>query len=469
MMKPLSFGTVIVGVAICAGCHYPEITAVPLSPWNRCEPEGIPFYLPKPILIVAKNFRNIEEAKVGLTDGAPIPNTFDDQAKYADLNARTDFKTSESSTTSVPKTQTGGPTIGAAETATASGQHVFTDGGAPISPGTVPGDGLAPDTFFTYQIVFIPDMTQKYGLKIKGGTGEIRAALNLVNGWQFAGMGPYYMKNSSTAQNVLAGGVGANLAFRGVADVVRSVAQLQGELQSGGGFTQTGSPAVEAVSETLQDLDLSRGKMTLDGYAEIHVYEPYLTPDGMMMWRELIPDGLIFDRDYLGAQTTKTSLTPAGPSEQSGKPSNGQPSAAEQTGAAGNPAPGRGLAADPGLVRAITANALGIPLANLYAPEPGTQAGLPAAGTIGQVNVNYGSDEPSSAAKSFGLLRRIGPPNCRRPQVVERFALGIPALGGDGNQANQPHPGDDDPRRTKPQEASPGPAPGHQPEILSDS
>ena len=29
------------------------------------EPEGIPFYLPKPLLIVAKNFRNIEETKVG--------------------------------------------------------------------------------------------------------------------------------------------------------------------------------------------------------------------------------------------------------------------------------------------------------------------------------------------------------------------------------------------------------------------
>src|SRR5262249_10936743 len=74
-----------------AGCHSPEVKAVPLSCWNRGEPEGIPFYLPKPILIIAKNFRNIEEAKVGLTDTAPIPNQFDDQAKYADLNARTSF------------------------------------------------------------------------------------------------------------------------------------------------------------------------------------------------------------------------------------------------------------------------------------------------------------------------------------------------------------------------------------------
>ena len=81
-------------------------------------------------------------------------------------------------------------------------------------------DGLKPEAFFTYHIVFVPDMTQKYGLKIKGGAGEIRAAMNLVNGWQFTGLGPYYMKDSSTAQNTLAAGITANLAASGVADAV---------------------------------------------------------------------------------------------------------------------------------------------------------------------------------------------------------------------------------------------------------
>ncbi len=55
------------------GCHHPQITAVPLSTWNRCEPEGIPFYLPKPLLIVAKNVRSVETAKTGLTAPAPSP------------------------------------------------------------------------------------------------------------------------------------------------------------------------------------------------------------------------------------------------------------------------------------------------------------------------------------------------------------------------------------------------------------
>src|SRR5262249_41251925 len=84
-----------------SGCQHPSVTAVSLDHYcdhkfaffyDPCKDhEGIPFYLPKPLLIIAKNFRNIEETKVGLTDSAPIPNFFDDQAKYADLNARTNF------------------------------------------------------------------------------------------------------------------------------------------------------------------------------------------------------------------------------------------------------------------------------------------------------------------------------------------------------------------------------------------
>src|SRR5688572_30047798 len=74
-------------LAISAGCHRAEITAVPLSPWNSCEPAGIPYYLPKPLLVIAKNVRHMDSAKVGLTGPAPIPNAFDNQASYADVKA----------------------------------------------------------------------------------------------------------------------------------------------------------------------------------------------------------------------------------------------------------------------------------------------------------------------------------------------------------------------------------------------
>jgi hypothetical protein len=51
-----------------------------------------------------------------------------------------------------------------------------------MTPAERLGDGLAPDCFYTYQIIFVPDLTQKYGLRVTGGAGEIRAAMNLVNG-----------------------------------------------------------------------------------------------------------------------------------------------------------------------------------------------------------------------------------------------------------------------------------------------
>src|SRR5262245_8487405 len=93
-MKGIAWAaTCLAFLALGAGCHHPSITAVPLSPWNQGEPEGIPYYLPKPLLIISKNFRYIEESTVGLTPSAPIPGGFDDQAKYADVNARTAFNT----------------------------------------------------------------------------------------------------------------------------------------------------------------------------------------------------------------------------------------------------------------------------------------------------------------------------------------------------------------------------------------
>src|SRR5262249_12182922 len=92
----------LIGLPVAlAGCHSPSVTAVSLNHYcdhkfpflyDPCkDQEGIPFYLPKPLLIVAKNFRNIEESKVGLTDSAPIPTGFDHQADFANLSAMASF------------------------------------------------------------------------------------------------------------------------------------------------------------------------------------------------------------------------------------------------------------------------------------------------------------------------------------------------------------------------------------------
>ena len=34
-------------------------------------------------------------------------------------------------------------------------------------------DGVSPDSFYTYQVMFVPDLSQKYGLQISGGPGEV--------------------------------------------------------------------------------------------------------------------------------------------------------------------------------------------------------------------------------------------------------------------------------------------------------
>jgi hypothetical protein len=131
----------ILFVALIAstGCRHPEITAVSLNPCDGNKVEGIPFYLPKPLLIVSKNFRSIEESKVGLTDGAPIPHGFDDQAKYADVNARTNFTAG---------TTTPSPASPASSGAAVSGPRLHS-GGAPVTPGKIESDGMVPETFFT--------------------------------------------------------------------------------------------------------------------------------------------------------------------------------------------------------------------------------------------------------------------------------------------------------------------------------
>lgn len=401
-------------LALLVGCRRPEITAVPLSPWNQSEQEGIPFYLPKPLLIVAKNFRYIEEPKVGLTDSAPIPTGFDDQAKYADVNARTNFTAG---------TTTPSPVAGAVTTAVASPPRLHSAGGAPVTPYEAPSDGLSPETFYTYQIVFIPDMAQKYGLKVRGGAGEIRAAMNLVNGWQFTGLGPYYMKDSSTAQNILSSGIFANLAASGVADVVESVAGLAGELQTGPGAVPADSPAVQRVAKTIQALDLRVTPITLPNFAQIHVYEPQLTPDGRMEWIEIVC--LSFDREALGYESQcNVEPVPAGlPTPPLPQPPQLAPPAVGQT---------QTGVLDPVTARAVVAGTLGIPLdspALWEAYGPALQAGpVPPGAMPGVTQVQVDCDRCDEPEKhEFNLFKLGGHHHCERerPQFTRRAVYGV--------------------------------------------
>lgn len=291
-------------------CKRPEVTAISLNPCDGAmfgKETGIPFYLPKPLLIIAKNFRNIEEAGTGITPPAVIPDKFDDQGKYADLNARANFNDlSESKTEGEPKS---GPRSAAPGEPGNEGV---------VTPRALPGDGLSPATFYTYHIVFVPDLTQKYGLKIRGGPGEIRAAMNLVNGWQFTGIGPFYMKDSSTAQNVLASGISTRLGGAAAADVIKASADL-GKVLGARRSEPVGAdePQLQALVKTMAEVPFNRTPMSIPKFAQIHVYEAHLCA-GQMEWREIA--GLCFDRDYLGSEVVERRYAPRPAVKEGSKP-----------------------------------------------------------------------------------------------------------------------------------------------------
>lgn len=307
----------------------PSVTARPASPANMGEPCGIPFYLPKPLLVISKNVYHVEEPTIGLTGTAPIPNAFDHQADYATADLDTNVLGSAAQPPASPASPTGD--------ATSSAPHQHSTG-APLAPGVgaVEPDGLTPHMFFTYEIVFVPDLTQKYVLDVEGGAGEIRAAINLVNGWQFTGLGPYYMKDSSTAQNLFARGVQLNLGLQGAADVINSIANLQTKAAAG-------APAsMSEMASLVHALDKANTQKTfnfeqidpehwvdefvttetgerirtgrkvppsIERYAEIYVYEADLC-EGQMVWKPVANH--TFSREFLGSLQQEKNPAGAG-------------------------------------------------------------------------------------------------------------------------------------------------------------
>jgi hypothetical protein len=292
------------GVAGC--CHPVQVTCYSVS--NPCDPDGIPFYLPKPLLIVSKNFRSIEDQGVGQMGAAPIPNSFDNQAQYADVRAN--ISSSVAPTTASAKSDANGgtpPGSKAQSGAMTNGDTAATTNAGVVPPGSFK-DGVTPDTFYTYHIVFVPDLTQKHVIKITGGPGEFRAAMNLVNGWMFTGLGPFYLKDSSTAQNILATGGAITLGGRGVADVVTSLADLSkaapGKAQTGPFDGNQVAARVSEIQLLMDQNNLRPEPINLKSFAEIYVYEAYVR-DGQMEWRPIVEKS--FDRQILGIVKTTSS------------------------------------------------------------------------------------------------------------------------------------------------------------------
>lgn len=467
LRKLLAVNVVLMmGVAGCS-CNHTEVTCYSAS--DPCEPEGIPYYLPKPLLIVTKNFRGVEDAGVGQLGVAPIPTSFDNQAQYADVKAN--ISSSVAPTTGSGKDGST-PPAGSKQTATmgTAGDTLTTNNNGVVPPGTFK-DGVTPDTFYTYHIVFVPDLTQKYKIKIKGGAGEFRAAMSLVNGWMFTGLGPFYLKDSSTAQNILACGGALTLGGRGVADVVTSLA----DLSKVAGKPQTGTFDSTQVAGRLSEIKLIMDRnglrpepLCLPNFAEIHVYESYLH-EGHMEWRPIVEKS--FDRTILGI-VTKTTVTsppppPAPKTDNSAQPGQNPgtvspPSGDKKPGAPSNQGvPPKGTQqsglffGQPTAVENSISNAVaqrfidlvpqGTPQAALVSP----QAAPPAGSTPGNnVTVNVNPQRPLIAA-GCNLL-----PCCKqqRPRNVQQIIIGPdntladdsstvgPGLAGQGLTLSGPPP-----------------------------
>jgi hypothetical protein len=113
------------------------------------------------------------------------------------------------------------------------------------------------------------------------------------------------MKDSSTAQNILATGISTRLGGQAVSDVVNSLADLNG-LKGGtqSGLVDANNPALQKLSTSIASLGPCQ-PMTMVNFAEIHIYEASVGPNGMMQWTPILgSEGLHFDRTFLGAQTT---------------------------------------------------------------------------------------------------------------------------------------------------------------------
>jgi hypothetical protein len=124
--------------------------------------------------------------------------------------------------------------------------------------------------------------------------------MNMVNGWMFTGLGPFYLKDSSTAQNILASGIAANFAAAGASDVISSVANLSKNLQQGGEKQQSYEDLGRFYKQMMDACRDARPVNAQTITAEIHVFEPFVTQDGQTEWRQINPSAVCFADRLLG-------------------------------------------------------------------------------------------------------------------------------------------------------------------------
>lgn len=126
----------LVVVLACSGCLGAKLEGHKI---RSDEQEAMPYYLPKPYLLVTKNFNLVQTTKKTTTT-----------------------------------TRLDGTKIQVVEEAT---------GGSSAASGKLDSE----KTVYAHQIVYLPDRCNQYGLRISRGIGTLNSTIELEDGWKFTG------------------------------------------------------------------------------------------------------------------------------------------------------------------------------------------------------------------------------------------------------------------------------------------
>lgn len=197
-------GSLLLGLLLTAtvGCG-PKLTAIPISPRARAEmgaDHGIPYYVPRPFLLVTRNIEVTDESLVnagivtdaeGNTVVGPLRN---DRPAISGRSAGSAGKTTTGTGTGAAS---GGESPAAGAVASVPGAVVSSTGGAGVSalPGREEDGAEGPASAvaqliptYRFRVVYLPDLSRQYALQQRGSAfGSTTVKYELEGGWMFKG------------------------------------------------------------------------------------------------------------------------------------------------------------------------------------------------------------------------------------------------------------------------------------------
>lgn len=164
-MKKIKVVLILISCLMLSGCAS-TITANKLTSQNEETTSGIPYYLPQPYLLMTKNLALMEQV-------VETSETAGDEEGKKDRK-----RTSKTEIVAADKTE---------------------------------------EDVYRFKILYLPDKSEKYGLKIKARTGTIKTNMTLVDGWQLTGVN--LDADAKTKETIEAVATGLQNILSGIKDV----------------------------------------------------------------------------------------------------------------------------------------------------------------------------------------------------------------------------------------------------------